>query len=170
MLGTETAIRRSKGNLALLSHPTNRLVRHDEPRDARLLDAAVAGVVLSFNPRDNEMREKAQDAQSCLREMLAAHMFSEEPCFLPWTEDRSVSRTMADLLKKRYSELRTLAQTISSTCFETGSNSEIMIAGRALCKLAVKLDDLMDGAERRMLARLRQYVFASLGEEVRFSA
>lgn len=170
MLGTETAIRRSKGNLALLSHPTNRLVRHEETRDVRLLEAAVAGVVLSFNPRDNEMRDKAIEAQECLREMLAEHVFSEEPCFLPWTEDRSVSRTMAELLKKRYSELRTLAQTVNSTSFETGSNSEIAVAGRALCKLSVKLDDLMDGAERRMLAKLRHYVFASSAEEVRFSA
>src|ERR1700722_2559709 len=29
-------------------------------RDARLLDASIAGVVLSFNPRDDEMRESAE--------------------------------------------------------------------------------------------------------------
>src|ERR1039457_1119045 len=39
---------------------TNRLVRADFSRDARLLDASIAGVVLSFNPRNDEMRAKAE--------------------------------------------------------------------------------------------------------------
>ena len=42
-------------------------------------------------------------------------------------------------------------------------------AGKALCRLAVKLDDLMEGTERRLVNKLRQYVFSSR-EETRLSA
>jgi hypothetical protein len=47
-------------------------------RDARLLDASIAGVVLSFNPRDDEMRERAEHSWEVIRGLLADHLFSDD--------------------------------------------------------------------------------------------
>jgi len=149
---------------------TNRLARADFSRDARLLDASIAGVVLSFNPRDDEMREKAERAWETIRALLANHLFAEEGAVLPWNGDASVgSPTTCDILKKRYSEIRSLARTINSVSFEDGSDAEISNAGKALCRLAVKLDDLMEGTERRLVNTLRHYVISS-AEETLLSA
>ena len=73
------------------------------------------------------------------------------------------------MLKKRYFELRALARTVDSVSFEDGSDAEISNAGKALCQLAVKLDDLMEGTERRLVNKLRHYVFSS-EEKRRLSA
>jgi hypothetical protein len=144
--------------------------RADFSRDARLLDASIAGVVLSFNPRDDEMREKAERSWEIIRALLANHLFTEGEAVLPWNRDASVgSPTACDILKKRYSELRSLARTVDSVSFEDGSDAEISTAGKALCRLAIKLDDLMDGTERRLVNKLRYYVFSS-AEERRLSS
>jgi hypothetical protein len=149
---------------------SNRLERADFSRDARLLDASLAGVVLSFNPRDDEMREKAEQSWETIRVLLADHLFTDGAAVYPWNGDASVgSMTACDILKKRYSELRSLARTIEAVSFEDGSDAEISRAGKALCRLAVKLDDLMEASERRLVNKLRQYVFSS-GEETRLSA
>ena len=149
---------------------TNRLVRADFSRDARLLDASIAGVVLSFNPRDDEMRERAERSWEIIRALLADHLFTEKSAVLPWNGDASVgSPTACDILKKRYSEIRSLARTVNSASFEDGSDAEISKAGKALCRLAVKLDDLMEGTERRLVNKLRQFVFSSR-EETQLSA
>jgi hypothetical protein len=149
---------------------TNRVERADFSRDARLLDASIAGIVLSFNPRDDEMRGRAARAWETIRALLADHLFVNDDTMSPWSGDASVgSATSRDILKKRYSELRSLARTVASVSFECGSNAEISSAGKALCRLAVRLDDLMEQSERRLVNQLRQYVLAS-GEETRLSA
>jgi hypothetical protein len=148
---------------------TNRIVRADFSRDARLLDASIAGVVLSFCPRDEEMRQKAQESWGVIRALLADALF-EDADAIPCEGDESVGSAAAcGILRKRYSELRSLACTIASTSFENGSDADIAKAGQALCRLAVKLDDLMEGTQRRLQNKLRQYVFSS-GEELRLSA
>ncbi len=152
------------------SRKPNRLERADFSRDARLLDASIAGIVLSFNPRDDEMREKAERSWKIIRGLLADDLFADGADLFPWTSDASIgSATAKDILKKRYSELRSLARTVSSVSFEHGSDAEIAGAGKALCRLAVKLDDLMDGTERRLVTALRACVLSS-GEETRLSA
>lgn len=155
--------------ISFSSAKPNRLERADFSRDARLLDASIAGIVLTFNPRDDEMREKAAWSWETIRSLLAGHLFKEGD-FLPWAGNGVIgSETAKDILKKRYSEVRSLARTVASVSFEHGSDAEIAGAGKALCRLAVKLDDLMDGTERRLVTALRQYVFSS-GEETRLSA
>ena len=140
----------------------NRIEANNVSRDARLLEASIAGVVLSFNPRDDEMREKAELAWEAIRGQLAAAMLADSLDTLPWHGDASVgSPTSCDILKKRYAELRALARMIDATSFEIGSDAEIADAGKALCRLAVKLDDLIEHTERRLVNKLRQYVFSS---------
>lgn len=172
----ETSTQSPKSNpMGFLSRPSlsaatsNRLSRDVFSRDARLLDASIAGVVLSFNPRDDEMRQKAERAWETIRALLASHLLGEEPDTLPWHGDPAVgSATASDLLSKRYCELRALARTVNSISFEDGSDAEISGAGKALCRLAVKLDDLMERTERRLVNKLRQYVLSS-GEDARLS-
>jgi len=145
--------------------PANRVVHADFSRDARLLDASIAGVVLSVNPRDDEMREKATRAWNFIRTMLADHLVDDADADLPWHGDTSIgSPTACDILRKRYSELRALARTLESTSFEHGTDSEVSAAGKALCRLAVKLDDLSERTQRRLVNKLRQYVFAAAKE------
>jgi hypothetical protein len=140
---------------------TNRLERADFSRDAHLLDASIAGVVLSFNPRDDEMREKAERSWETIRALLADHLFMDEAA-APWNGEASVGSPAAcDMLKKRYFELRALARAVDSVSFEDGSDAAISSAGKALCQLAVKLDDLMEGTERRLVNKLGHYVFSS---------
>jgi hypothetical protein len=139
----------------------NRLERADFSRDARLLDASIAGVVLSFNPRDGEMRQKAEQSWKTIRTWLADHLFTHESAVPPWSGDGSIgSPTARDIFKKRYAEVRSLARTVSSVSFESGSDADISRAGKALCRLAVKLDDLMEGTQRRLMHKVRQYVFS----------
>jgi hypothetical protein len=152
------------------AHQINRLERADFSRDSRLLAASIAGVILGINPRDEEMRRKAELAWETVRILLADHLFGDENTSLPWSGDASVgSATSNEILKKRYSEIRSLARTVASVSFETGADADIAGAGKALCRLAVKLDDLMEDTERRLVNKLRQYVFSS-GEETRLSA
>ena len=148
----------------------NRLERPDFRRDARLLNASVAGVVLTANPADKEMREKAAVAWETINLMLAPQVLSDDIGFLPWTGDDSISsKTMAELLKKRYCEIRSLARAASATSFESGADEDVATAGKALCRLAVKLDELLEITERRMTLKLREYVFSS-DEAARLSA
>ncbi len=62
--------------------------------------------------------------------------------------------------------LRQLARTVGSVSFDDGSDDQISSAGKSLCELSVKLDDLMEVTERRLVNTLRQYVFASAQETV----
>jgi hypothetical protein len=152
------------------TRPTNRVERADFSRDARLLDASIAGIVLSFNPRDDEMRGRAARAWKTIRALLADHLFVDDDTMSPWNGDAAVgSATSSDILKKRYSEFRSLVRTVASVSFECGSDAEISSAGKALCRLAVKLDDLMERSERRLVNKLQQYVLVSR-EETRLSA
>src|ERR1700726_5335238 len=108
MLETATRLVKSNPNLmGFLPHKefskrtVNRMEWGTLSRDARLLDASIAGVVLSFNPRDAEMREKATVAWDAVRADLADHVFTQEAT-LPWRGDASVgSPTASELIKKR---------------------------------------------------------------------
>ena len=153
-----------------LAASANCIERRNFSRDAHLLEASIAGIVLTFNPRDDEMREKAELAWRAIRTQLAGHLLDAKPEVLPWAGDSSIgSATAADLLKKRYSELRALARTVNAISFEVGTDAEIAGAGKALCRLAVKLDELMETTHRRLVNKLRQYVFSS-GEEISLPA
>jgi hypothetical protein len=142
----------------------NRLERADFSRDANLLDASIAGVVLGLNPRDAEMREKARLAWIAIRTSLADHVFSERATMLPWSEASVGSATAGELLTKRYLELRTLARTIDAISFDDACDADVSNAGKALCRLAVKLEDLMDPTQRRLVNQLREYLFSSAQE------
>ncbi len=129
---------------------------------APLLDAAVAGVVLSFNPQNPEMRALAGASWSRIRATLSHHMLSEKITILPLTEDqRLVSRPVLERMRRRHAELRKLARTVDSVSFETGGREEVARAGKTLCDLAIRLDDALEGEEHALLPKLRRYIFAA---------
>jgi hypothetical protein len=167
---SQTTTMGSVSRTGFSARTVNRVERADFSRDARLLDASVAGVVLSFNPRDEEMRKKAARTWTAIRTVLADHLFTEEESAQPWNADASVgSATARQILTKRYLELRSLARTINSVSFDDDLDVRISDAGKALCRLAVKLDDLMEETDRRQINKLREYVFGS-GEGLGLSA
>ncbi len=89
-------------------------------------------------------------------------MLSEKVTILPLTEDKHlVSRSVLERMRKRHAELRGLARKVDSVVFETGSREDVAAAGKALCDLAIRLDDAIEGEERSLLPKLRRYIFAA---------
>ncbi len=129
---------------------------------APLLDAAVAGVVLSFNPQNAEMRALAAASWNRIRATLSHHLLSEKVTILPFTEDkRLVTRAALERMRKRHAELRRLVRMVDSVNFETDRREQVAPAGKALCDLAIRLDDAIEGEERGLLPKLRRYIFAA---------
>ncbi len=124
-----------------------------------LLNAAVSGVVLGFNPEDVQMRRLAAKSWKRIKPLLARHLMSEDENVIPWAEtQREFPRAKVEKFKKRHEELRSLVQTINSIDFEAGERAEVARAGKALCRLAVRLDDLIEGEGRELFPILRRFL------------
>ncbi len=67
---------------------------------------------------------------------------------------------VVDQLKAQNHELRPLARKLTSVSFEEDADGVVAPAGRALCMLAIKLDDLIDSEETGLLPALRKVLFA----------
>ncbi len=126
-----------------------------------LLDAAVSGVILGFSPDDPEMRGLAAKSWEYLKPLLSHHLLSEDESVLSWAQtQREFPREKVEKFKKRHEELRALAQAINSADFKSGGDAEVARAGKALCRLAVRLDDLIEGEERELFPMLRRFLTA----------
>ena len=140
---------------------TRELTREDLKLGLPLLDAAVAGAILGFRPTDIEMRRQAELAWETIRPQLSQHLLREDDTLLPWAEgSKKFSAKVMDRIKKRHQELRSLTRKLADVSFEEDANKVVAPAGRALCMLAVKLDDLIDSEETRLLPALRKALFA----------
>jgi hypothetical protein len=126
-----------------------------------LLDTAVAGVILGFKPSDREMRTQAQRCWEILKPQLNQHLLSEDETVLPWAEGAGgLSAEVANRIRKSHREMRGLIGKLVGVSFEEDPDRVVSVAGRALCALAVKLDDLIDSEEMRLLPALRRMLFA----------
>ena len=56
--------------------------------------------------------------------------------------------------------MRTQIGKLTGVSFEDDPDKVVSVAGKALCALAVKLDDLIDSEEMRLLPALRKMLFA----------
>jgi len=56
--------------------------------------------------------------------------------------------------------MRALIGKLLGVSFEEDPDKVVSVAGKALCALAVKLDDLIDSEEMRLLPALRKMLFA----------
>jgi len=140
---------------------TEELSREEHGLGMPLLDAAVAGVILGFKPSDREMRAQAQRCWETLKPRLNQHLMSEDETVLPWVEgEGGISAAALDRIKKRHLQLRLLIGKLTGVSFEEDPDKVVSVAGKALCALAVKLDDLIDSEEMRLLPALRKMPFA----------
>lgn len=124
-----------------------------------LLNAAVSGVILGFNPEDAQMRRLAARSWKRIKPLLSRHLMSEDENVIPWAQTRrEFSRAKVEKFKKRHEELRSLVRTINTVDFEAGERTDVSRAGKALCRLAVRLDDLIEGEERELFPMLRRFL------------
>jgi iron-sulfur cluster repair protein YtfE (RIC family) len=140
---------------------TEELSREQYRLGMPLLDAAVAGAILGFKPSDREMRAQAQRCWEILKPQLNQHLLSEDETVLPWAEGAGgIAPAVMDRIKKSHLEMRSLITKLVGVSFEEDPDKVVATAGKALCVLAVKLDDLIDSEEMRLLPALRRMLFA----------
>lgn len=139
---------------------TEELSREEYRLSMPLLDAAVAGAILGFKPSDREMRAQAQRSWETLKPQLNQHLLSEDETVLPWAEGAGgISPQAMDLIKASHREMRSLIAKLIGVSFEEDPDETVASAGKALCVLAVRLDDLIDSEEMRLLPALRRMLF-----------
>ena len=140
---------------------TEELSREEHGLGIPLLDAAVAGVILGFKPSDREMRKQAQRCWGTLKPQLNQHLLSEAETVLPWAQDAGgLPAEVVSRVKKSHREMRALIGKLVGVSFDEDPDKVVAAAGKALCMLAVKLDDLIDSEEMRLLPALRKMLFA----------
>ena len=140
---------------------TEELSREEYQLGMPLLDVAVAGVILGFRPADGEMRAQAQRCWDVLKPRLNQHLLSQDETVLPWAKDAGgLSPAMLARIMKSHRELRGLIAQLVGVSFKDDPDKVVSAAGKALCALAVKLDDLIDSEEMRLLPALRRMLFA----------
>jgi Hemerythrin HHE cation binding domain len=140
---------------------TEELSREEYSLGMPLLDAAVAGVILGFKPSDREMRTQAQRCWEILKPQLNQHLLSEDETVLPWAEVAGgIPAEVMNRIKRSHHEMRSLIGRLIGVSFEGDPDNVVSMAGKALCALAVKLDDLIDSEEMRLLPALRRKLFA----------
>lgn len=140
---------------------TEELSREEHRLAMPLLDAAVAGVILGFKPSDREARAQAQQCWEILKPQLNQHLLSEDETVLPWAEGAGgLSAEEIDRIKQSHREMHSLIGKLVGVSFEKDPDKVVAAAGKALCVLAVKLDDLIDSEEIRLLPALRRMLFA----------
>ncbi|MGB3552123.1 MAG: hemerythrin domain-containing protein [Candidatus Binatus sp.] len=146
------------GNIRKL---TEELDREQYRLGMRLLDAAVAGAILGFKPSDREMRTQAQRCWETLKPRLNQHLLSEDETVLPWAElAGGIAPEVIERIKRSHLEMRSLIAKLNGVSFEKDADKVVAVAGKALCVLAVKLDDLIDSEEMRLFPALRRMLFA----------
>src|SRR5271166_7193186 len=148
-----SAIRSEKpADTRKIKNLTEELSREEYRLAMPLLDAAVAGAILGFKPSDREMRTQAQRCWEILKPQLNQHLLSEDETVLPWAEGAGrLSAAVIGRIKKSHREMRSLIGKLVGVSFEEDPDEVVAAAGKALCMLAVKLDDLIDSEEMRLL-------------------
>ena len=140
---------------------TEELDREQFRLGMRLLDAAVAGAILGFKPSDREMRAQAQRCWETLKPRLNQHLLSQDETVLPWAEIAGgLAPEVIERIKQSHLEMRSLIAKLNGVSFEKDADKVVAVAGKALCVLAVKLDDLIDSEEMRLFPALRRMMFA----------
>ncbi|HEV2171498.1 MAG TPA: hypothetical protein VGR40_11145, partial [Candidatus Binatus sp.] len=71
-----------------------------------------------------------------------------------------LSPATIERVRKSHRELRGLIGKLVGVSFKDDPDKVVSAAGKALCALSVKLDDLIDSEEMRLLPALRRILFA----------
>lgn len=173
MLATKKALpnsqvqKRPGAALREITQLARQLVRDDAKLKLPLLDAAVAGIVLGFKPDHREMRQQAARAWRELKTAVQEHVLSENQKLAPWAENLpQFQREVLERLEQRSAELRYIVARIGQIDFEKDPDEAVADAGAALSVLAVKLDDLIDSEELKLLPTVRRAMLAPTPEAV----
>lgn len=138
------------------------LSREDRKLGEQLLDAAVAGAVVARQPADAALRAEAAAAWAKIAPLLEHHLASEEKTVLPWAErSGDLPHKLIRRAQERAVRLHELARLVAGTAFAKAADAEVAKAGRALCAVAVHLDDLIDSEEREMFPQLNKRLSAA---------
>lgn len=127
---------------------------------APLLDAAVAGAILARDPGDRTLRREAALAWRWLEPALSDHVASEEEMTSRRVgSERVLPQPLLDGVRERLARLRLLATTVAGVDFDRAGDTEVRRGARALCAIAVDLDDLIDRDETQLLPILQRSLF-----------
>lgn len=152
---TRAAVQPDKARAALSD-----LEREDSAIRDHLLDAAVAGATLARDPADRDLRGEAARAWQALAAGVAHHLASEDDMVLPYAAAQdNIPPAVMNRARERQRKLRRLAKTVAGVDFESASTPAVKRAARALLRLAVHLDDLIDGEERELFPILQRSLF-----------
>lgn len=163
MLATKKALPKSRtqpradATLREVKEIARQLVTDDARLKLPLLDAAVAGIVLGFKPDHQEMRRQAARAWNQLETVLWEHIAREENMLVPWAENvAEFPRQILERIERRSADIRILAHKIGMIDFERDPDEAVADAGAALSLLAVKLDDLIESEEMKLLPNVQR--------------
>ncbi|HVA80513.1 MAG TPA: hypothetical protein VNF29_06275 [Candidatus Binataceae bacterium] len=128
---------------------------------SHLLDAAVAGAILARDPADRALRHEAAQAWQSLAATLSHHVAAEEEMAARWVKSkREIPNRPIVGARERLARLRGLAATVSGVDFARAADADARRGARALCSLAMDLDDLIDSDERELFPLLQRSLFA----------
>ncbi|HUY27449.1 MAG TPA: hypothetical protein VMV27_08525 [Candidatus Binataceae bacterium] len=139
----------------------NFLEAEDFQMRSHLLDAAVAGAILARDPGDKALRHEATQAWQSLAATLSHHVAAEEAMAAKWVKSKSdTPKRVIVGARERLARLRGLAAAVSGVDFARAADSDVRRGARALCSLAMDLDDLIDSDERELFPLLQRSLFA----------
>jgi hypothetical protein len=129
-----------------------------------IIEAAVTGSELSFQPSDPELRTRAAKAWTTIHSIMAHHLASEDLLILPWAQARSaLPPELIEKTRKEHQELLGASGSLARVSFERGSDEEVARAGKVLCVFAALLDDIVAGEQGNLFPMLRRALFATSG-------
>lgn len=129
-----------------------------------IIEAAVTGSELSFQPSNPELRTRAAKAWATIQSIMAHHLASEDMLILPWAQAQSVLPAgLIEKTRKEHQELVGAGGSLARVSFEHGSDEEVARAGKVLCVFAALLDDVVAGEQGSLFPMLRRALFATSG-------
>lgn len=136
------------------------LEAEDSQMRTHLLDAAVAGAILARDPADRSLRREAAREWKSLAATLLHHVTTEEAVTsLKVGLKRQLPRPLVKEVRERLGRLRALTLTVEGVDFEHADDAQVRRGARALCAIAVDLDDLIDSDERHLFPLMQRALF-----------
>ncbi len=137
------------------------LNREDSELRSHLLDAALAGLQLTRHPESQEFRREATKVWGAIEPVLSHHLAAEDTVMmLAWLERYGrISPEMLSRIRECHQKLKQLAGAIETSHLQSVTEEAAVEVGRALCGLAVCLDDVIDSEEHRIFPAIHKALF-----------
>lgn len=143
-----------------IRHLFEELNREDSELRTQVLDTALAGLRLGRDANSPALRRDAAEVWSIIEPLISHHLRAEDDVMLPWLDRHAgLSSEVLDRLHQCHSKLRRLVSAIETVPFERATDAQAIEAARALCGLAVCLDDAIDAEERKIFPAIQKALF-----------